>query len=239
MNWAGQKRVIEQMTSLKAVIFDFDGVLADSIPVYRAAVDETADDAGIDDADAGQIASADTWTVAQRIIKQYDLDVDVETMVRQIEDHALDRLLVTPCIVPGARELIVSIQQARLKTAVASLAPRRNIEAVLAQAEMQEFFDALVSIEDITKIKPDPEVFLQAADAVGVAGSECIAIEDSDRGITAALAAGMTAIALTTTLPADRLLHAHYITERLANLTLEKLRQIHLDVGKSSSQTRS
>ncbi len=235
MNWAGQKRVIEQMKSLKAVIFDFDGVLADSVPAYREAVSEVADKAGIADPDAGQIASADTWTVAQRIIRQYDLDVDVETMVRQIEENALDRLLTTPRVIPGARELVGSIREAGLKTAIASLAPRRNIEAVLAQAEMQEFFDALVSIEDIAKIKPDPEVFLQAADAVGVAGPECIVIEDSDRGITAALAAGMTAIALTTTLPADRLLHAHYITERLSNLTLEKLRRIHLDVGKSSS----
>lgn len=216
------------MTSLKAVIFDFDGVLADSVPVYREAVVEALGDAGVDNSDTEQIIVSDTRTVARRIIEKFGLDVDVETMAGQIEKFALDRLLSVPRVVPGARGLVGSIRKAGLKTAVASLAPRHNIDAVLAQAKMQESFEAIVTIEDIIRIKPDPEVYLKAAEALGVYGAECIAIEDSDLGVTAAIEAGMVTVGLTTSLPAERLRRAHHIARRLTNLTLEKLRSIHL-----------
>jgi HAD superfamily hydrolase (TIGR01509 family) len=219
------------MTRLQAVIFDFDGVLADSVPVYREAVTRVANQAGIDDPDAEQIAQADTWTVAQRIIRQYNLDVDTATLVRHIEQQALDRLLVTPSIVPGVQALIAALRAAGLQTAIASLAPRRNIEAVLAQVGMQNDFAAIITVEDVSRIKPDPEVYQKAAQAVGVTGSACVAIEDSDLGVSSALAAGMIAIALTTTFPAERLHHAHYICDRLENLTLDKLRRIHREAA--------
>lgn len=215
------------MSELRAVIFDFDGVLADSIPAYRSAVTEAAGRAGIDDPDAGQIASSDTRTVARRIIEQYDLDIDTEMLVEQIENFALDRLLTTPHIVPGAVRLVSAIRRAGLRTAIASLAPRRNIEAMLRQGGMADYFDAIVSVEDIVNPKPDPEVFLKAAEALDLAGRDCLAIEDSPTGLTAANDAGMVTVALTTTVPADRLGHAHYIAGCLAELTLEKLNEIY------------
>ncbi len=216
------------MSELQAVIFDFDGVLANSIPAYRSAVAEAAGQAGIDDPDAGQIASSDTRTVARRIIEQYDLEIDTETLAEQIENFALDRLLTTPHIVPGAVKLVSAIRQAGLRTAIASLAPRRNIEAVLRQGGMADYFEAIVAAEDIVNIKPNPEVFLKAAEALDLAGRDCLAIEDSPTGLTAANDAGMVTVALTTTVPADRLGHAHYIAGSLAELTLEKLNEIYL-----------
>jgi HAD superfamily hydrolase (TIGR01509 family) len=222
------------MAVLKAVVFDFDGVLVDSVPSYRDAVADAAGDVGIDDVDAGQIAASDTRTVARQIIKKYNLDLDVETLAQQIEEHALHRLLAGPRIASGAQELVSSLRAAGLKTAIASLGPRRNINAILREAGLEKSFDALVTIEDVQNIKPNPEIFLKAAQALGLTGKDCIAIEDSDKGISAANAAGMTTIALTTTFGADRLQHAYFIVERLLDLTLGKLRQLHDDhKGKS------
>ena len=117
-----------------------------------------------------------------------------------------------------------------VRTAIASLAPRRNIDGVLRQEELQDFFDAIITIENIERIKPDPEVFLKAAEALNVLPSECVAIEDSDRGVAAAVAAGMTTVALTTTLPADRLRHAHLVVPKLADVTLAILQEVHRSV---------
>jgi len=222
------------MAILKAVVFDFDGVLVDSVPTYRRAVADAAGDVGINDADAGQVAASDTRTVARQIIKKHNLDLEIETLAKQIEKHALDRLLAGPRVVPGARELVSAVRAAGLQTAIASLGPRRNIKAVLEHEGMDKLFDALATIEDIANIKPDPEIFLKAAEALGLTGKDCVAIEDSDNGITAANAAGMTTIALITTLPADRLHHAHLIVERLSDLTLNKLRQLHEDNKRKS-----
>jgi len=223
--------------TLKAIIFDFDGVLADSVPVYKTAVVEAAGEAGITDCTPDDIESADTRTVAQRIIEQYNLDIDVETMAAQIEEFALDRLLTTPRIVPGARKLVESVRQAGLRTAIGSLAPRRNINAVLGQAGMQDLFEAIVAVDDIKKIKPDPEVFLKAAEAIGVAPDECVVIEDADFGIEAALSAGMVAVALTTTLPSDELAAAHYVVPGLGDLSVDTLRRMYREVRGNSGDS--
>jgi len=222
--------------TLKAIIFDFDGVLADSVPAYRNAVIDAAGEAGITDCAPDDIESADTRTVAQRIINQYNLDIDVETMAAQIEEFALDRLLTAPRIVPGARRLVESVRQAGLRTAIGSLAPRRNINAILGQAGMQDMFEAIIAVDDIEKIKPDPEVFLKAADAIGVAPDECVVIEDADFGIAAALAAGMVAVALTTSLPADELAAAHYIVPGLTDLSVDTLLRMYQEVRANSGR---
>jgi len=215
------------MAELRAVVFDFDGVLVDSVPVYREAVARAAGEAGVLGAGMELIAAADTRTVARRIIERYNLDVDVEVLANQIEQFALDRLLMAPRVVAGARELLESVRQAGLRTAIASLAPRRNIDGVLRQEGLQGSFDAIVTIENIERIKPDPEVYLKAAEALDVLPEECVAIEDSDRGVSSALAAGMTAVAVATTLPANRLTSAHLIVPTLADVTLSVLHEIH------------
>jgi len=217
------------MRALTAVVFDFDGVLVDSVPVYQQAIADATGRAGIANKIAGTVAGSDTLTVAHRIIEQYHLDIDPHLLAGQIENFALDRLLKVPRVVPGAAELVRAICQAGLKTAIASLAPRRNIETILRREGMADCFDALVSVEDITNIKPHPEIFLKAAEALGLTGPDCIAIEDSPNGVTAALAAGMTAIAVTTTVSAVQLQHAHCIVGQLADMSLDRLRQIHAE----------
>lgn len=95
---------------------------------------------------------------------------------------------------PGAHEWIDRLAARGWRQAIASSAPRLNVEAVLEVLGWQGKFDAIVAAEDVVRGKPDPEVFLTAAARVGVDPARCIVIEDAALGVAAAHAAGMRAI---------------------------------------------
>lgn len=211
---------------MTAVIFDFDGVLANSVPVYRRAVIETMEGLGVTGSQSAMIDDGDTRTVARQLIDHHNLNVELESLTGAIERNALDQLLTVPSIVPGARELLTGLTTLGVPLAIASLAPRRNILTVLRQDGLEKYFGWITGVEDVRRFKPDPEVFLTAADGLGVTPDGCLAIEDSDSGVAAARAAGMIVVALTTTLPAERLQEAHKIVPRLADLNPETLADI-------------
>lgn len=96
---------------------------------------------------------------------------------------------------PGAAELVVSIAE-RVPIALASSAPRRLIDAVLAATGLLPSFTATVSSEEVPKGKPSPEVYLEAARRLGIDPAACLGVEDSSNGIKSAVAAGLAVIAL-------------------------------------------
>ncbi len=99
---------------------------------------------------------------------------------------------------PGVERLLASLGAAGWRQAVASSAPRANVEAVLAVLGNGGFFDALVAGEDVRRGKPDPEVFLLAASRLGVPPAHCVVVEDAPAGIEAARRAGMRSIGVLT-----------------------------------------
>jgi HAD superfamily hydrolase (TIGR01509 family) len=107
---------------------------------------------------------------------------------------------------PGALEWVQLLQQKGWRQAIASAAPRANIETILDVLHASECFEAIVSAGDVHRGKPDPEVFLIAAAKLGVAPKHCIVVEDAEHGIEAARAAGMKSIGVSQNgkhLPAD------------------------------------
>ena len=95
---------------------------------------------------------------------------------------------------PGVMEWVRRLRQQGWRQAVASSAPRKNIEVVLEVIGMAGFFDALVSAEDVTAGKPDPQVFQKGAERLGMPASRCIVVEDAVPGVEAARRAGMRCI---------------------------------------------
>jgi beta-phosphoglucomutase len=95
---------------------------------------------------------------------------------------------------PGVMEWVRRLREQGWRQAVASSAPRKNIEAVLEVLGMAGFFDALVSAEDVTAGKPDPQVFQKGAERLGMPASRCIVVEDAVPGVEAARRAGMRCI---------------------------------------------
>jgi beta-phosphoglucomutase len=106
---------------------------------------------------------------------------------------------------PGAAEWLVRLQADGWKQAIASSAPRQNVEVMLRALHLERYFDAIVASEDVTKGKPDPQVFLAAAKRLSVAPTHCIVVEDAAAGVEAAKRGGMRCVGVsrTTTLDAD------------------------------------
>lgn len=132
-------------------------------------------------------------------------EVEIEEHSRKKEE--LYRLHYGPILKPvlGLPEFLESARQIGIPMAVASSAGCENIQFHLDGLESEDFFTALVGSEDVRKGKPDPELFLLAASRLGVPVDQCLVFEDTPAGLEAASRAGMRAIAVTTTYPAERL----------------------------------
>lgn len=100
-------------------------------------------------------------------------------------------------LLPGAQDLLSGLEQAGFKQAVGSSAPRANLDLILRLTGAARFFDTLVTAEDTQRGKPDPQVFLVAAERVGVEPAKCVVLEDAPAGVQAARAGGMKCIAVT------------------------------------------
>jgi HAD superfamily hydrolase (TIGR01509 family) len=141
--------------------------------------------------------------------------------------EALYRQLAAGKLTPlkGAKELVRALKGAGFRLAIASSTPRQNIAFALEQIGMADVFDALVGAEDVTKGKPDPEVFLTAAKRLGVPPERCIVFEDAIAGVIAAKRGGMKCVAVTTTNPRDALVEAgaDLVVDSLSELSLERL----------------
>jgi beta-phosphoglucomutase len=99
-------------------------------------------------------------------------------------------------LLPGARALLEGLRTARFKQAIGSSAPRENLDLILNLTDTEQFFQAIVSVEDIQRGKPDPQVFQVAADKLGVRYDHCLVLEDAVAGVQAAKAGGMRCIAI-------------------------------------------
>jgi beta-phosphoglucomutase len=99
-------------------------------------------------------------------------------------------------LLPGARTLLEGLQAGGFKQAIGSSAPRENLDLILRLTGAERFFEAIVSVEDIQRGKPDPQVFQLAADRLGQAHDHCLVLEDAVAGVQAAKAAGMKCIAV-------------------------------------------
>ena len=120
-------------------------------------------------------------------------------------------------LLPGVQNALKNFSEWNLKQAIASSAPPKNIEVLVEELRIGKYFDAIVSGYDIPG-KPDPGVFLKAAQQVGVSPENCIVIEDAVTGVEGAKNAGMKCIAVTTTNTAEALSKADLIFDSLVYL---------------------
>jgi beta-phosphoglucomutase family hydrolase len=210
----------------KGALFDLDGVLIDSSPFHFASWVKLGEEVGFT-----MTPELFRQTFGQRndaILRRFIPDTTDEQIAAWSErKEALYRQLaagkLTP--LPGARELVRALKGAGFRLAIASSTPRQNIAFALEQIGMADVFDALVGAEDVTKGKPDPEVFLTAAKRLGVPPERCLVFEDAIAGVIAAKRGGMKCIAVTTTNPRDALVEAgaDLVVDSLSELSLERL----------------
>ena len=180
----------------KAVLWDLDGTLVDSEEFHWLSWRDTLQGAGIELTYDQFLASFGQRN--DRILGQWLPGADPERR-RRIGDakEAEYRRLVEArglAPLPGARDWLAALRQAGWKQAIASSAPRANAEVMLRVLHLTGYLDAIVAAEDVTIGKPDPQVFLKAAETLGTPPARCVVVEDAAAGVEAGRRGGMRTI---------------------------------------------
>ncbi len=226
------------MTMLRAVIFDFDGVITDSEILHFRAFNAVLTQygfqltkpeyykkyLGMSDADCFRALIAEgRLPIPEPQIKN----------LGQQKTRVFEKLARTEGrIIEGVREFLDTLSAAKVPTAICSGALRAEIELILEEAGLRGYFDVIVSAEEVQRGKPDPEGFLLALEKLNEVWPEpsapecCIVIEDSHWGLKAARAAGMRTVAVTNTYEAAQLKQADRVVARLDELTMDDLQRI-------------
>lgn len=195
------------LSKIKGIIFDMDGVLVDSEPAMARASVIGMKKFGIDanEEDFTPYLGTDDQTYFGNVARKYGGDYSDE-MREHIYDIYCSTAHENIIAFEGAADTVIKVRDAGYKTAIASSATVRkllvNIEAL---GVPKDKLDVIICGSDVAKRKPDPEIFLTTAAKLGLAPRECLVIEDAISGVTAAKAAGMTCFAVTTTFSAEKL----------------------------------
>lgn len=128
----------------------------------------------------------------------------------------------------GAVELLEQLHSAKMRQAIASSAPQENIQVVVNELQIGGYFRALVSGHDLPA-KPDPAIYLEAARRIALGPEACVVVEDAVVGVRGAITAGMRAVGVTTTHPANALQDANLIVESLLDLSVDEIAHLLLD----------
>ncbi|HSH93217.1 MAG TPA: HAD family phosphatase [Roseimicrobium sp.] len=203
------------MKSYSAVIFDMDGVIVDSEPRHEQAFLDIFDQLGYTDNHGihfpNYIGRSDraVWLDFMAAHRPHH-SIEELTMLKQ--KRFLEILQEDQPIFDGLPDLVAKLAP-KYPLAVASGSLHPVIDEVLALKSLRRFFPVVVSIQDVAKGKPAPDVFLRAAKLLKVEPKECVVIEDSVAGVEAGLAAGMTVIGITNSFPAEKLSNAHHVVK--------------------------
>ncbi|MCE5185723.1 MAG: HAD family phosphatase [Planctomycetaceae bacterium] len=228
---------------LKAVIFDFDGVIADSEELHYKALNEVLKRYGVDVPKAVHWQKYLGYTDQENIeavSRDYGMGLDaagVQSIMQEKKRLFNDLAMREAVIIDGVEDFVRRVRAAGIRMAICSGALRSDIELMLDGAGFAEMFEVIVSAEDVQKGKPEPEGYLLALERLNRQGeslqaNECAVIEDSRWGLEAAAAAGMCPVAVTTTYSKQELQDkARKVVSRLEELKIETL----ADLCKSSN----
>ena len=185
--------------TFQAVIFDMDGVLIDSEPLWHQAEQVILGGLGID-FNQPPLLQSTGLTTARVIAHWYQHQPwpgpDEQQVHQQIIDFVATGVAQQGEAKAGLLTLLNSIQAQNLKMAVATNSPKHLLDTTLQRLAIGQHFSALCHLELVQHGKPAPDIYLLAASKLGVAPEHCLVFEDSFAGVTAAKAAGMTVIAI-------------------------------------------
>ncbi len=225
------------MDILTAIIFDFDGVIADTEPLHFAGFRQTLSEIGIglteSDYYANYLGYDDRGCfIAALTAHQRPTDPPALAQLMHRKAHAyLESVKNHLVIFPGVREFVREAAAA-YPLAIASGALRHEIEVILEQAGLRKEFLHITSAEDVTRGKPDPQPYLQTLNALNrqrreqtITAGSCLVIEDSIPGIRSAKTAGMKVLAIANTHTIQDLHEAHAVAQSLSQVRLSELHE--------------
>ncbi len=216
------------MTGLKAVIWDMDGVIADTAPYHLMAWKKVFKTRGVDftgDDFRRNFGQRNDSIIRNTLGKQITRG-EIEAIARSKETtyRRAARGKVKP--LPGVIALMKSLSEHGFKMALASSAPMANIRLVTRELGIGDYLQVVVTGQDVAEGKPSPQGFLLAARKLGAAPADCAVIEDAIAGVTACRRAGMRCIAVTNTHPRQRLSEADLVIDTLEEVTADDIMKL-------------
>lgn len=213
------------MTPIKACIFDLDGVIVDTAKFHYLAWRRLAQELGFDFTEEDNerlkgVSRMDSLNILLEI-GGVELDDDKKEELAKNKNEWYVELILEMDekeILPGTTEFLTMLKEAGLKISLGSAS--KNAKMILKKINLLHMFDCIIDGTDISKAKPDPEVFLLGANALNVDPSECVVFEDAVSGVEAAISAGMYVIGIGTK---ETLHRANDVVGSLAEMTLDRL----------------
>ena len=223
---------------LRAVIFDFNGIIVDDEPIHFKLFQKVFREEGITLTEKAYYErylgfdDRGAFTAGFRENKQPLDDAKLQQLIDRKADYYQDMIRNHVSIFPGVRGLVSALAE-KLPLAVASGALRNEIETILETAGLLHAFKVIVSAEDVKRGKPEPEIFLKALaelnageGAHSIEAANCVVIEDSKEGVRGARHAGMKCLAVTNSYPAELLREANLVVNSLEEVTLPVLQKL-------------
>ena len=213
---------------LEAVLFDMDGVIIDSEPLWSKAEQQLLARRNL--RYSSQLKTVmmglDSSEAVGFLIKHYDLKESVSDLVAERNQLVADlfRQFLRP--MPHALQLVRSVQAAQIKTGLVTSSPQDLVDLALSRLNITELFDLILSGDQVARGKPAPDIYLTAAEALGVSHENCLVIEDAPHGVAAAKAAGMCCLAISTSASEPKLGAADRVVRDFAEVDLQSLREL-------------
>jgi len=210
--------------AIRAIVFDFDGVLADSEPLHLRSYQEVLSPIGITltrDEYYARYLGYDDEGVFTTIADVHGARFDARQVAALIEEktRVFDDLMAAGEMLYPAARACVARMAARFPLGIASGALRHEIEAILRRGRLDASFRFIVASGETPEGKPAPDPYRRAAELHGLPPEQCLAIEDSRWGIESAKGAGLSCIGITTTYPREELQMADAIIDSLDEFT--------------------
>lgn len=212
----------------KAMLFDFDGVIADTLTYHVQAWQKVFDEYKVDISpeDVFLLEGRMAEDICKLLAEKKGLSLDharIEQITKQ--KRAIYNQITKATVYPSIRTLLEYLKIKFVKKALVTGSIIKNILPVVGN-DFLKFFDVIITGDQVTHTKPHPEPYLTAAEKLGVKPEECIVIENAPSGITAAKKAGMFCIAVKTTIQDERYLkEADLIVDDVSQIPIDRLLQ--------------
>jgi beta-phosphoglucomutase len=222
---------------LKAIIFDCDGVIADTEPLHLATAKKILKEEGIyltDEEYFSQYLALDDKGCFTKAFANHGRSLSKERLgelIQRKSQYVEPLMQANLKLFPGIVAFIEKVA-ALYPIAIASGALRQEIDLILRHGHLEAYFPIIVSAEDVAISKPNPEAFLRALSLLKQTGNrqiepkDCLVIEDSVHGVHGAHAAGMKCLAVTNSYSAELLVEAELIVPSLVDLSMEKIESL-------------
>ncbi|MDH5364222.1 MAG: HAD-IA family hydrolase [Dehalococcoidia bacterium] len=208
--------------SKKAILWDMDGVIADSYSFHFAAWQEIFAKRGIKftKEDFTKLFGTRNDFIIGSIMSRELPERDVKIMVQEKEEKFRRKATGNIKPFPGAVRLLNAIKKGNFKLGLVSSTPKENIDLVLSELNLEGMFDSIIFGQEVSESKPSPQIYLLAARELEVTPNDCLVIEDSPLGVEAAKTAGMKCLAIANTHPRQKLQEADKVIDSLEDVDL-------------------